>query len=90
MKEWKAVRQSNEPYQEVVIHGCDYNLTDSELFAALRRVRRMFLYKENANIANASICRDKDTGISKGIGFATFSSLQEYIKGLKTIVPKNS
>ena len=44
MKEWKAVRQSNEPYQEVVIHGCDYNLTDSELFAALRRVRRMFLY----------------------------------------------
>lgn len=38
MKEWKAVRQSNEPYQEVVIHGCDFNITDSELFAALRRV----------------------------------------------------
>ena len=38
MKEWKAVRQTHDPYQEIVIHGCDFNLTDSELFAALRRV----------------------------------------------------
>jgi hypothetical protein len=45
MKEWKAVRQSHEPYQEIIIHGCDYRLTDSELFAALRRVFKMQLPK---------------------------------------------
>lgn len=77
MKEWKAVRQSHEPSQEVVIHGCDYNLTDSELFSALRKVLYMINHQENANIANATICRDKDTGLPKGIGFATFSSLEE-------------
>ena len=77
MKEWKAVRQTHDPYQEIVIHGCDFNLTDSELFAALRRVFDFIIIQENANVANASICRDKDTGFSKGIGFATFCSLEE-------------
>jgi hypothetical protein len=52
-------------------------LTDSELFAALRRVFDFINIQENANVANASICREKDTGLSKGIGFATFSSLEE-------------
>ncbi len=77
MKEWKAVRQTHDPYQEIVIHGCDFNLTDSEIFAALRRVFDFINIQENANVANASICREKDTGLSKGIGFATFSSLEE-------------